>query len=132
MLHVMVKRRHSGSLDYGETSQLYAHGQPVLPLSVRWPDQSGGFGQSLPPHSSRLGESETCQAGLVKILSCEFILLTPISPRWGSLRTEAPGGPRLAKWPCEYTVTAGRALPGAGWTGVTGMFTMGAGDPAQA
>lgn len=67
---------------------------------------------------------------MVKILSCKFLRLAPISPRWGSLRTEAPGGPRLAKWPCEYTVTAGRPLPGAGWTGVIGVLTMGAGDPA--
>lgn len=132
MLAEMVKLRHPGSSDYGETIQLYAHGQPVLPLSQKWPDQSGGFRQSLPPCSSRLGESETCQAGLVKILSCKFILLVPISPRWGSLRTEAPGGPRLAKWPCEYTVTAGRALLEPGWTGVIGVLTMGARDPAQA
>lgn len=127
----MVKPRHPGSSDYGETIQLSAQGQPVLPLSQRWPDQSGGFRQSLPPCSSRLGESETSQAGLVKILSCKLILLAPISPRWGSLRTEAPGDPRLAKWPCEYTVTAGRALPEAGWTGVVGVLTMGARDPAQ-
>lgn len=132
MLLVMVKLWHPGSLDHGETTQLYAHGQPVLPLSLRWPDQSGGFGQFLPPCSSRLGESETCQAGLVKILSCKFMLLAPISSRRGSLRTEAPGGPRLAKGPCEYSVTAGRALPGAGRTGAVGVLTLGPGDPAQA
>lgn len=90
MFHVMVKLRHPSSLDSGETIQLYAHGQPVLPLSLRWPDQLGRFGQSLPPCSSRLGESETCQAGLVKILSCKFILLCSYLSQVGITEDRGP------------------------------------------
>lgn len=116
MLLWMVKLRQPRQLGlWGNNPALCTRPAGRFFHSLRWPDQSGGFGQSLPPCSSRLGELETCQAGLVKILSCKFILLAPISPRRGSLRTEAPGGPRLAKGPCEYTVTASRDLPGRSW-----------------
>lgn len=68
--------------------------QPVLPLSVRWQNPLGGFGQSLPLFCSWPGESKTCQAGLAKIMSCS----QASSQRWLlSLGQDIPdrsGGPR--------------------------------------
>lgn len=53
-------------------------------------------------------------------------LLTPISPWWGALGTEVPGG----RGPCEYPETPGRAIGGASGLGRLRVVIPGAGSPA--
>lgn len=65
---------------------MWVQPRPVLPLSVRRRNPLGSFGQSLSPFRSWRREPKTCQAGLVKIVSCcpcKFTHCSLLSPSGG-------------------------------------------------